>query len=210
MFTGRRVFRTLHVLAVLANGTLVAGCSRAAPPAATENSKRDAEPSGEVTMSMTISSTAFAAGQRIPQKFTGEGPDVSPALQWTGAPPAAVEFALICDDPDAPRPEPWVHWVIAKIPGHVTTLKEGRPRDKTLSDPAGAVQGLNSWPSDNLGYRGPMPPPGHGTHHYHFRLYALDAALPVSPGVTKGQLQAAMKGHVLAETEVVGTYERED
>jgi Raf kinase inhibitor-like YbhB/YbcL family protein len=159
-------------------------------------------------MTLTITSTAFAAGQRIPKKHTGEGADVSPALSWSGIPEGAVELALIMDDPDAPSAEPWVHWVIYKIPAGVQRLPESVPRSEKLTEPAGALQGRNSWPSENLGYRGPMPPPGHGPHHYHFKLYALDAALSVAPGLTKTKLLDAMRGHILAQGELIGTYQR--
>ena len=92
---------------------------------------------------------------------------------------------MICDDPDAPTGEPWVHWVIYKIPAEATGLPEGLPREKTLKTPAGAVQGVNSFSKDNLGYRGPMPPPGHGTHHYHFKIYALDKPVPCRRASTR-------------------------
>lgn len=157
---------------------------------------------------MQITTTAFDANQRIPREYTGEGPDKSPALSWSGVPAGTAELALIMDDPDAPRPEPWVHWVLYKIPRETTGLPEGVPREKQLGTPAGALQGANSWPGDNIGYRGPMPPPRHGTHNYHFKLYALDQKLDVQPGLTKEKLLAAMKGHILAEAEVVGTYSR--
>lgn len=157
-------------------------------------------------MKLIIASTAFDAGQRIPKQYTGEGPDVSPALTWTGVPQNTAELALIMDDPDAPTPEPWIHWVLAKIPPTVTSLRAGIPRDEQLDNPAGAIQGKNSW--NTVGYRGPLPPPGHGTHHYHFKLYALDQALSLSPGLTKKQLLDAMRGHILAEGELIGTYSR--
>jgi Raf kinase inhibitor-like YbhB/YbcL family protein len=154
-----------------------------------------------------LQSSAFAEGKPIPKVHTGEGQDVSPPLAWSGAPQGTKEFALICDDPDAPRDEPWVHWVIYKIPADARELPEGIPRQATLSNPAGARQGVNSWPKDNVGYRGPMPPPGHGRHRYYFKLYALNATIDLAQGATKEKLLAAMKGHVLAETQVMGTYE---
>lgn len=158
-------------------------------------------------MKLTVRSTAFEAGQAIPKKFTGEGEDASPALSWSGVPGGTVEFALIMDDPDAPRAEPWVHWVIYKIPADATGLPEGVAGSETLTEPAGALQGKNSWPSDNIGYRGPMPPPGK-PHHYHFKLYALDVALDVGPGLEKTALLARLKGHILAQGELIGTYQR--
>ena len=160
-------------------------------------------------MTMRITSSAFADGRAIPKKYTGEGQDVSPPLAWSNVPEGVKELALICDDPDAPRPEPWDHWVMYKIPAGTTGLPEGVPQDARLKDPAGALQGVNSWPKgENLGYRGPMPPPGHGTHHYHFKLYALGEPVSAEPGKDKKALLKEMQGHVLAECEVIGTYAR--
>ncbi len=160
------------------------------------------------TSSFRMESSAFAEGQPIPKLYTGEGKDISPPLTWTDPPLGAEEFTLICDDPDAPRADPWVHWVIYKIPGDVRTLPENLPRRTVLQTPPGARQGANSWGADNVGYRGPMPPPGHGRHRYYFRLYALDAPLDLPEQATKDSLLAAMKGHVLAEATLMGTYER--
>lgn len=156
-------------------------------------------------MKLTITSPAFAPGQRVPKRHTGEGEDLSPALAWVGVPQKTVELALIVDDPDAP-PGDWVHWVIYKIPASATGLAEGRPRTPTLTDPAGAVQGRNSW--GTIGYRGPLPPPGHGTHHYHFKVYALGTPLGLGPGATKAEVLAAMRSHILAEGDLIGTYSR--
>jgi len=157
---------------------------------------------------MEITSTAFRDGQAIPKRYTGEGEDISPELHWTNLPDGTKELALICDDPDAPRAEPWVHWVIYKISSLLDHLPEGIARSPRPSQPAGALQGRNSWPSDNIGYLGPMPPPGHGIHHYHFRLYALDVELNTERELSKESLLELMEGHVLAEAEIVGTYER--
>ncbi len=149
-------------------------------------------------MTLRLTSSAFSAGGKIPRKHTGEGEDVSPALSWEGAPSGAQEFALICDDPDAPTPKPWVHWVLYKVRADRNGLAEGEER--------GGLEGLTSW--DEPGYRGPMPPPGHGVHHYYFKLYALDQTVSLGSGATKEEVLAAMEGHILAETELVGTYER--
>ena len=157
-------------------------------------------------MNLTIESTAFKNGERVPARFSGDGEDVSPQLSWSGAPDGTAELALIMDDPDAPSAEPWVHWVIYKIPADTKGLPEKVAKTETLSNPAGAMQGKNSW--GRIGYGGPAPPKGHGVHHYHFKVYALDQALSVSPGLMKNQLLSAMKGHVLAEGELVGTYQR--
>jgi Raf kinase inhibitor-like YbhB/YbcL family protein len=160
-------------------------------------------------MAIEITSTAFGNGEPIPKKYTGEGADVSPPLAWSGVPDGAKELALICDDPDAPTPEPWVHWVIYRIPANVTALPEGVDTASQPSQPAGALQGKNSWPSgQTVGYRGPMPPPRHGVHHYFFKLYALDAALDVEAGASKNSLLQALEGHVLDQGQLMGTYER--
>ncbi len=163
---------------------------------------------GDTAMNLTIQSPAFENNTVIPQRFTGDGEDVSPELSWSGLPEGAKELALIMDDPDAPMPEPWVHWVIYKIPATATGLPEGVAKDATLTIPQGALQGVNSWGSDDIGYRGPAPPPGHGVHHYYFKVYALDTALNVEPRLTKTQLLSAMEGHILAQGELVGTYQR--
>ncbi len=157
-------------------------------------------------MNLTIQSPAFADNAVIPKRFTGDGEDVSPQLRWSDLPDGVKELALIVDDPDAPTPEPWVHWVIYKIPATATGLPENIAKTAALTAPEGALQGKNSW--GNIGYGGPAPPRGHGVHHYHFKLYALDTALSVQSGLTKTQLLAAMTGHILAEGELVGTYQR--
>lgn len=160
-------------------------------------------------MTFIITSSAFVQGHPIPKKYTGEGADVSPPLAWTGLPEGTKELALICDDPDAPRAEPWVHWVVYKIPATATGLPEGVPKRSHLKEPAAALQGKNSWPDgENIGYGGPMPPIGHGVHHYYFKLYALDTELDVEPELDKKTLLEKMQGHVLAEEVLLGTYER--
>ncbi|NQU23598.1 MAG: YbhB/YbcL family Raf kinase inhibitor-like protein [Candidatus Nealsonbacteria bacterium] len=160
-------------------------------------------------MAIEITSTAFAQGQPIPKKYSGEGVDVSPPLAWSGLPEGTQELALICDDPDAPTAEPWVHWVIYKIPATIAGLPEGVDKKPRLKQPPGALQGKNSWPSgQTVAYRGPMPPPGLGRHRYYFRLYALEAKMVVQPGMTKKALLDEMKEHVLGEGCLMGTYER--
>ncbi len=147
---------------------------------------------------MQLTSNAFEPNGSIPQKHTGEGKDVSPGLAWTAAPEGTKELALICDDPDAPTPEPWVHWVAYKIPADQTSITEGVQ--------SGLHEGITGW--GDTGYRGPMPPPGHGVHRYFFKLYALDIELDLGPGATKADLLEMMEGHILAEGELIGTYER--
>jgi Raf kinase inhibitor-like YbhB/YbcL family protein len=157
-------------------------------------------------MSLTVKCGAFTDGRPIPRRHTEDGEDVSPALTWTSIPPATRQLVLIVDDPDAPTEEPWVHWVIYNIPPSPDGLAEGVPTDPRPSTPAGAMQGMNTW--GTIGYRGPAPPVGHGTHHYHFKLYALDAPLGLEPGLDKPALMNAMSGHILSHGEIVGTYER--
>ena len=160
-------------------------------------------------MTIRVTSSAWAPGAPIPAKYTGEGEDVSPPLAWDGLPSGTVELALVCDDPDAPTAEPWVHWVIYGIDAQVAGLPEAIPPQPEIDTPIAARQGKNSWSSGRtIGYRGPMPPPGHGVHHYHFKLYALDRKLDLPPGASKSELLAAMKGHLLATGELIGTYER--
>ena len=159
-------------------------------------------------MNIELTSSAFKEGTRIPRQYTSEGADLSPPLAWSGLPGGTQELAMICDAPDAPSPEPWVHWVIYKIPP-TTGLPEGLSKAPKLTEPAGALQGKNSWTSgQTVGYRGPQPPPKSGPHRYFFKLYALDAAVSLGPGASKGALLKAISGHVLAEGQLMGTFER--
>ncbi|HLU47937.1 MAG TPA: YbhB/YbcL family Raf kinase inhibitor-like protein, partial [Planctomycetota bacterium] len=127
-----------------------------------------------------------------------EGDDVSPPLRWEDLPEGTQEIAILCEDPDAPRTKPWVHWIAWGISPRTDRLMEG------ATD--GGSEGRNDF--GNIGYGGPMPPKGHGTHHYHFKVYALDAPLPLDMGATKDELVRTMSGHVLEEAVLVGTYER--
>ncbi len=156
--------------------------------------------------SLTLESTAFPHNQAIPRKYTGDGQDISPPLSWSDPPPGTHELALLVDDPDAPTPEPWVHWVLYKIPPELTALPEGVAPSLRVSQPGGLWQGKNSW--GKVGYGGPAPPRGHGLHHYHFKLYALDKPLTLDPGEGKAALLGALAGHVIAEGELIGTYQR--
>jgi Raf kinase inhibitor-like YbhB/YbcL family protein len=150
---------------------------------------------------MEIKSSAFGSGEMIPAKYTCDGADFSPPLDWSGSPAGTKSFALVCDDPDAPMGT-WVHWVIFDIPPSATMLAEGVTREKEL--PGGGTQGINDF--RKIGYGGPCPPGG--THRYFFKLYALDAMLGLKPGITKDQLLKAMRGHILAEAQLMGTYRR--
>lgn len=160
----------------------------------------------EVAMAeLMMSSAAFEAYEPIPREYTCDGADSSPPLRWEGQPARVESYVVICDDPDAPGGT-WVHWVIYNIPGSATELPENIAPVDTLVDPTGAEQGVNDF--QKVGYGGPCPPRGHGPHRYHFRLYALDTRLQLPPRATKPEVLAQMRGHVLARTELVGTYER--
>jgi hypothetical protein len=150
---------------------------------------------------MDITSTAFKHGARIPAKYTCDGVDVSPYLEWGKAPAATGSFALICDDPDAPMGT-WVHWVVYDIPANVTTLPEKVPPLKELTN--GVKQGMNDFRA--IGYGGPCP--SSGEHRYFFKLYALDGQTGLKPGATKAQLLEAMQGHILGEAHLIGKYKR--
>ena len=151
---------------------------------------------------MKLTSTAFMDGQPIPAKYTCDGVNVSPPLQWSGPPRGTVSFALICDDPDAPVGT-WVHWVLYGLPSITRDLPEMTAPTDPL--PAGAQSGMNDF--RRVGYGGPCPPPGR-PHRYFFRLYALDTALLLQPRATRQQVLHAIAGHILAEARLMGTYQR--
>ena len=196
------------VLIGLLSALGAAGCAPDAPYDSANRANDDNRLTRGDRMTIQITSTAFEHGEPIPRKYTGEGADVSPPLAWTGLPEGTKELVLICDDPDAPTPEPWVHWVIYKIPADAEGLPEGVAHDPRLKNPAGALQGKNSWTAGRMiGYRGPMPPPG-SPHRYHFRLYALEAKMVAESGLDKKTILAEIKDHILAEGELIGTYER--
>ena len=153
-------------------------------------------------MAMQISSPAFSAGESIPKKFTCDGPDVSPKLSWGDSPAKAQSFALIMDDPDAPVGT-WVHWVLYDVPADAKELSEAMPKQEQLA--GGARQGRNDF--GKTGYGGPCPPPGK-PHRYFFKLYALDTKLNLKAGATKADVERAMKGHILAQAELIGKYGR--
>jgi Raf kinase inhibitor-like YbhB/YbcL family protein len=155
-----------------------------------------------VSKGLTISSKSFEPGREMPVKYTCDGEDFSPQLSWSGAPEGTESFALIMDDPDAPG-RVFTHWVLYNIPADRGELPEGVPAEKIVKK--GCSQGVNDFRM--AGYGGPCPPPGK-PHHYRFRLYALDTELDLPSGVTKNAVLAAMKGHILADAEIVGLYKR--
>ena len=156
------------------------------------------------TFMLSVTSSTFTAGKPMPLKTSTWGDNTSPHLKWSGAPANTKTFAIIADDPDAPDPKAprmvWVHWVVWNIPASVTELAEGQPKTEKLAN--GAVQGKND--SKKSGYDGPTPPIG--THRYFFKVYALDCELVLKSGATKPDLLNAMKGHVLAEGQIIGLY----
>ncbi len=191
-------------------------------------------------MNMTITSPAFIAGQPIPLKYTQEGENVSPPLEWSDVPAAAKGLVLMLEDADGLAGN-FSHWLVYNIPSTIHALPEDLQRAPSLplsfvptsasmsqkaqarsivtagtgtsvpnqpatSEPVPLAQGKNSF--DKIGYAGPMPKPGSGPHHYHFRLFALDIAPALPPGLYKDQVQAAMVGHVIAHARIIGTYER--
>ena len=153
---------------------------------------------------MDLNSTAFAPGSEMPRQYTCEGDDLAPPLHWSGVPDRARSLALIVDDPDAPDPAApkmtWVHWVLFDMPPGATAIPEGgRPL------PDGTREGSNDW--HRTGYGGPCPPVGR--HRYFFKLYALDTLLPDLLEPTKAELEQAMQGHVLAQAQLVGVYQKQ-
>ena len=196
MIVSRRVVAAMpgksYIFLMLAVLCLDLGCK----PSSNETKK------GDSPMSIEITSTAIQQGESIPKQYTGDGADRSPPLRWSEPPSGTKSIALICDDPDAPGAT-WVHWVIFDLPPQIRELTEGVPTTETLGN--GAKQGTNDF--GNIGYGGPAPPKGK-PHRYFFKLYALDAALDLPTGATKAEVENAMKGHILAEGQLMGTYKR--
>jgi Raf kinase inhibitor-like YbhB/YbcL family protein/uncharacterized protein (TIGR00297 family) len=177
------------VIIVLAGGMLL-------PPLGSKGS------GGELMNTITLSSPAFEQGQPIPSKFTCEGENISPELQWGDLPASTKSLALIMDDPDAPMGT-YVHWVIYSIPPTLTSLAEGVSTEPQVNGVG--TQGLNS--ARRSGYTGPCPPPGK-PHRYYFTLYALDIWTEFNPGFSKEQVLQQIEGHTLAQGQVMGTYQR--
>jgi len=157
---------------------------------------------GEPATAFRLSSSAFDPGGQIPSRYGCDGADQSPALTWRDVPVGAKSFALIVDDPDAPAGT-WVHWVIYDLPAETTALPDAVVKNDSLPD--GGKQGINDFLK--VGYNGPCPPPGKA-HRYFFKLYALDGPTGLKPRATKAQLLRTIDGHVLGQTEMVGSYRR--
>jgi Raf kinase inhibitor-like YbhB/YbcL family protein len=165
-----------------------------AQPPATNTPKEDKP-------EIKLTSAAFKEGQPIPRTYTCDGVNVSPPLEWSGVPKTAKTLAVICDDPDA-SPDTWVHWVFYNLPADNIGIVESMPATEKLL--AGGFQGTNDF--GKIGYGGPCPPSG--THHYFFRIYALDGELPLKAGATKAETMKAMEGHILLQGQLMGTYKR--
>ena len=184
-------------------GLLVGSCFcallLASMPASAQKKK------GAKTVPLTVTSSKFSHEGGIPALYTCQGKDISPPLAWSGVPAGAKSLALIVDDPDAPDPKApkmtWVHWVLYNLPPTALELPEAVAPGAL---PAGTRQGKNDW--KRTGYGGPCPPIGR--HRYFFKLYALDAMLPDLKEPTKAQLEQAMKGHIVGEGQLLGTYQK--
>jgi hypothetical protein len=219
----RAPLRVLGVAAALAlSAAAPAACGRdqggSAPPARKETpmaQQQTPQHSGDAITIMKVRpqteqklmvrSSVFQNGGFIPDRYSAYGDNVSPPLEWNAIPQAKA-FALIVEDPDAPRAEPFLHWTLWNIPEGTTSLPEGLPAKHRLEHPQGAEQGENG--SGSIGWFGPRPPEGHGVHHYHFQVFALSTRLEMPPTTPFNELLNALKGHVLAEGETVGLYER--
>jgi Raf kinase inhibitor-like YbhB/YbcL family protein len=151
---------------------------------------------------MELTSSAFQQGGEIPSYFTSEGENVSPELSWRDAPAQTRSFALIVHDPDAPKPGGFTHWVLYNVSPDIGHIEEKVPLEEQVSGLG--MQGKND--SGKIGYTGPAPPSG--THRYFFHLFALDKMLDVGPGATHKEITLAIQGHILAETDLMGTYEK--
>jgi len=186
------------VLALVIVWFLQAPAPEEGPAEQEEPAAQPEEPSPEPTiMNLTLSSTAFEHEGTIPSKYTCDGEDINPPLKIEGVPEGTQSLTLIVDDPDAPAGT-WVHWILFGMSPEVTEIPEN-------TVPESASEGVNSW--DKHEYGGPCPPSG--THRYFFKLYALDTKLALAAGATKAELEQAMEGHILAETVLMGTYERD-
>jgi Raf kinase inhibitor-like YbhB/YbcL family protein len=190
----RAVRITLPFLLVTSVALVMSGCGLSPSPTAVLENRG-------LAGAFELTSRAFAQGETIPVKYTCDGDDVSPPLEWGDPPQGTQSFVLVNDDPDAPVGI-WDHWILFNLPDLARSLPEGVPSVAELPD--GSRQGQNSW--RRLGYGGPCPPSG--THRYFFKLYALDTDLDLASGANKNQLLQAMEGHILGQAELMGEYSR--
>ncbi|MBX9693793.1 MAG: YbhB/YbcL family Raf kinase inhibitor-like protein [Cyanobacteria bacterium] len=188
------MIRATCLIGIVSCLALSSTIAQAAPTVSKKDSKGAAQ--------LSVKSTAFTEGSIIPNKFTGDGQDVSPPLTWSDPPASAKSIALTVEDPDAPAGT-WFHWIIFNIPPSERQLSQGIEKAPKLK--GGITQGSNDF--RKLGYNGPAPPKG-STHHYQFKLVALDSPLTLQPGCTKTEFYGAIKGHVLARGTLTGLYSR--
>ncbi|HEY0705011.1 MAG TPA: YbhB/YbcL family Raf kinase inhibitor-like protein [Candidatus Acidoferrales bacterium] len=196
--------RSLKLAAVMIAALLGSAATNFLLGAGREFSVAQQSPAAKSEKPFQLTSTAFDPDSAIPQKFACNGANISPALAWTDPPANTQSLALIVDDPDAPSPTPYVHWLIYAIPPTERALTETTPTKPTL--PNGARQGKNS--DGKIGYSGPCPGPGK-VHHYFFKLYALDYTPDLKPKAKVEDVRSAVKGHTLAEAELIGRFQRE-
>ncbi|MHA2620810.1 MAG: YbhB/YbcL family Raf kinase inhibitor-like protein [bacterium JZ-2024 1] len=197
--------RVIRGLVVFAMVILASGCQKQKSEEAPADGEEVTGPGGPETGQAAVfrlTSTAFKDGEAIPGDYTCDGRNVSPPLSWENAPKGAEGFAIIMDDPDAPRGT-FTHWIIVNIPANETGLQEGIPKTEKLEN--GAIQGKNS--AGEIGYFGPCPPSG--THRYIFRIYALHMKLDLQPGADIAQVEATMRDHIMGKAELMGTYSRQ-
>lgn len=165
----------------------------------TSTPAKEIPPRGQIEFKLT--SNAFKEGEAIPRQYTCDGVNVSPSLEWSGVPKNAKTIAIIADDPDAPSGT-WVHWVLYNLPADVIGLVENLPARENLR--AGGFQGKSDF--GKIGYGGPCPPSG--SHRYFFKIYAVDSELPLKAGATKAEVEKALEGHIVGQTQLMGTYAR--
>jgi len=178
---------------------VVAGCATR-PGVSAQNSASTSTPP-TTAGSIKLTSTAFKEGELIPRQYTCDGVNVSPSLEWSGVPKTARTLVIIADDPDAPSGT-WVHWVLYNLPADNIGMVENLPATDELR--AGGFQGKNDF--GKIGYGGPCPPSG--THHYFFKIYALDSELSLKAGATKAEVEKSMGGHVVSQGQLMGMYRR--
>jgi Raf kinase inhibitor-like YbhB/YbcL family protein len=192
----RNVFRIIAIVAfVFVSATVLPATAWAEPTYAGEQQQGG-------NMALAVSSPSFQNGGEIPKKFTCTDADVSPELEWTAVPGGTQSLALIADDPDAPAGT-WTHWILFDLPAETKSLPENVSKQDEL--PNGARQGRNDF--RKIGYGGPCPPTGK-PHRYFFKLYALDRKLDLKPGASKQDVEQAMQGHILAQGELMGRFQR--
>lgn len=204
-----RLLAGLAVVGILGGLIVLGGCRGGAPPASSTPLQttvpKETKPMETTTLTtFRITSTSIQDGMPIPVRYTADGKNLSPQLAWQDVPEDAAELALIVEDPDAPSKD-FVHWVVYSIPSSMNGLAEGLPTGHHPDAQVPFVQGRNDF--GKVGYNGPAPPPGK-VHHYHFRLMALDQKVSLPANADKRDLRQAIRGHIIAETELLGTYRR--